>query len=162
MALYSKAMSDRGDIKPAECEALGEALAADDSRLGIVAAYLHGSRARGEALADSDIDIAVFTDGSAARAGDTTRLEFELCERLERTSGLKRLDVRILDRAPLMARGKVLTEGRLLYSGDESARVRLERDTRIRYLDYLPKMRWLNRALLASMAEKGLGDGGSR
>lgn len=49
-----------------------------------------------------------------------------------------RVDARDLDELPLAIVGAVLTEGVLVVSNDEDRRVVFERDTRLRYFDFLP------------------------
>lgn len=66
------------------------------------------------------------------------------------------VDVIDLRAAPLPLRGRVATEGRLLFSADEVERVRFEAETRIRYLDYLPTLRSHDRAFIQSVASRGL------
>ncbi|MCL5670360.1 MAG: hypothetical protein M1423_03550 [Acidobacteria bacterium] len=51
---------------------------------------------------------------------------FKLGPELEKETGLTNIDVRLLNDAPLAASGRILTEGRSLYSGDDSARVDFE------------------------------------
>lgn len=160
MTVYSKMMDTGPDITSEEREALRAALANLSGELDIIGAYLYGSRARGEAHENSDYDVAIFT-GRDPGTESTGRLEMDLCELLEKKSGLRCLDVRILDQAPLMIRGKVLTEGLLLYTGNEVARVRLERETRIRYFEFSSKMKRLDHELLSRISEEGIDHGGS-
>ncbi len=123
------------------------------SRYGIAAAYLYGSHARGQATPGSDIDVAVLLEsGRQSSALDV----FKLGPELEKETGLKNIDVRLLNDAPLAASGLILTEGRLLYSGDDSARVDYEVRIRGLYFDFLPHLNYLRQAFLRRTAEKGL------
>lgn len=138
-------------------ESIEQSLAAAFSELGplyeVIAAYLYGSQARGQVHPGSDIDVAVLQ----ADGGEGTSLKLlELGQRLEVASGLKNVDVRLLNSAPLAARGRILTEGRLLYSADESARVDFEVRTRSLYFDFLPHLEFLQKAFISHTAREGL------
>ncbi len=81
---------------------------------GVRLAVLYGSLARGEADADSDLDLLV------SLAGDRLVAGFDLSARLERVSG-RRVDlahlVRVEEDAPLLLE-RVLDEGRVLVDRD--------------------------------------------
>lgn len=104
----------------------------------IAAAYLYGSAARGTATPLSDIDVGLlfrepegpFRERLATATGIGSAIAREL-------PGV-RVDARDLDELPLSIVGAVLTEGELLVSNDEERRVAFERDTRLRYFDFLP------------------------
>lgn len=100
---------------------------------GILAAYVFGSRAKGTARPDSDVDVGYYMlPGHQPLSG---REELELAARLgDRIS--HEVDFRGLDRAPLDVRGRIAEESIRIYSRDEPARVRLEADLLSRYHDY--------------------------
>ena len=113
-------------------------------------AYLFGSRAAGTAHARSDADIAVMPSR-------TLGLERErLALGLVRALGVPDVDLIALDRAALELRGRVVQEGRPIYSADEPARVAFEVRTRSEYFDFVPTLRALERSYLARVAERGL------
>lgn len=58
--------------------------------------------------------------------------------------------------APLRLRGRVLEEGRLLYSADEPGRVTFEVRTRSEYFDFLPTQRAYRDHFLRRVAVQGL------
>lgn len=119
----------------------------------VVVAYLFGSRARGDSGPLSDVDVAVLLDGEAAG-----RRELELRAVVEAAiathagrstgGGPPRVDLVILNVAPVSVAYRVLAQGMLLLSRDERARVAHWADTVDRYLDMAP--------LRATLAE-GLG-----
>jgi len=115
---------------------LGEALRAAPA--DVLSAYLFGSRARGEARAKSDVDLAVLLarppaptlDGVAAR----------LADRLDDALGLE-IDLVVLNNAPPDLVHRVLRDGVLLLDRDRSARIRFEVRSRNAYLDLAPLRR---------------------
>ena len=118
---------------------------------GILFAYLFGSRASGTAHARSDADIAVMPSRPLGL------LERErLVLGLVRALGVPDVDLVALDRAALELRGRVVQEGRPIYSADEPARVAFEVRTRSEYFDFVPTLRTLERSYLARVAERGL------
>lgn len=117
-------------------------------------AYLFGSRATGEERRGSDADIAVMP------ARELTLLEQgQLADRLAAALGVEDVDLVLLDRASLELRGRVVQEGRLIFSADEPRRVAFEVRTRSEYFDYLPTLRAQTRRYLRQVASGGLPDG---
>lgn len=104
----------------------------------LVAAWLFGSRARGEAHAASDVDVAVLFRTAPPPTLDG--LPVELQAALE---GAVRapVDVVVLNDASADLVHRVLREGVLLVERDRSARIAFEVDRRRRYLDMLPVWR---------------------
>lgn len=84
--------------------------------------YLFGSRARGEARATSDIDIALLVDDSVNPA-DYARYRLNLWGEL--TSHLHRndIDIVVLNNAPVLLRHRVLRDGKLVLCRNENRRV---------------------------------------
>jgi predicted nucleotidyltransferase len=118
---------------------------------GVVVAYLFGSRARGGARESSDADVAVLLEG---RRG---LLEQEaLADQLGRAMGVPDVDLIVLDEAPLEMRGRVVQEGRVLFSADEARRVAFEVLTRSQYFDFLPTLEAHTRRYLQQVAREGL------
>jgi hypothetical protein len=99
-------------------------------------AYLYGSMARGEDTHLSDMDIAILTEGDLTPL-QCLDLEMGLELALEK-AGYPQADVREVSRAPIIARGRVLTQGKELYCRDEEKRMAFEIRTRREYLDFLP------------------------
>jgi hypothetical protein len=65
-------------------------------------------------------------------------------------------DVRVINDAPLVFRGKVVTDGILLFAKNEQVRIAFEIDTRLKYFDYLPIHLGLQKAFFDDLRERGL------
>ena len=105
---------------------------------GIACAYLYGSWARGEAGQMSDVDIAVlFAEKPPATLNG---LGLDLSGELETLLG-RRVDLVVLNRAPVDLTHRVLRDGALVCDADASARVAFEVKARNDYFDLLPYLR---------------------
>ena len=127
-------------------ERLVGALAGHDE---IVVAYLFGSAARDESGPGSDLDVAVLL---ATGVPDLLRFRALLMEELARASS-SAVDVILLSEAPPELAGRVVREGKLLLSRDESARVRFETEALRRYFDTARLRRELDRVLVSDLRE---------
>jgi predicted nucleotidyltransferase len=114
-------------------------------------AYLFGSRATGTETEHSDADVAIMPSAALS-----LRERARLATRLAGALGVSDVDLVSLDRARLELRGRVVQEGKLIYSSDEPARVAFEVRTRSAYFDYLPTLQRLQHAYLTHVAEHGL------
>jgi hypothetical protein len=114
-----------------QLEGFAEAAASE----GVVAAYLFGSEARGEARPSSDVDLAVLFAQlpPATLAHPAVRLAGEMERRLGRP-----VDVVVLNTAPVDLVHRVLRDGRLLLDRDPSRRIGFEIKARNDYFDLLP------------------------
>ncbi|MDA8236247.1 MAG: nucleotidyltransferase domain-containing protein [Clostridia bacterium] len=103
---------------------------------GVRLAYLFGSRARGEAKAESDFDIAL--DLELPEAG-LTRFEFkmDLTYRIAKIMGVSenKVDLVFLAEAPPLLQYQVIKEGKLLFIKDEDYRAIYEARIVKMYLD---------------------------
>lgn len=104
---------------------------------GALFAYLHGSRARGEARPDSDIDVAAYFDRRDVQSWDLLLPES--------------VDLLVLDTAPLELAGRVALEGRLLFEVDTDMRIRWEATTRKIFLDERPRIERAHREFLEGL-----------
>ncbi len=94
----------------------------------VVFAYLHGGFV--ERRFFRDVDVAVWL----ADPGDSLRVEVDLSSELETRLGVP-IDVHVLNEAPLPFRHHVFAEGVLLFSRDETLRLRLVDETLRLYFD---------------------------
>ena len=140
-------------IAPVVFDRLREVLAA---RPEILEAYLFGSRARGEARADSDLDVAVYVDRERLppspygyAAGLLTDLMAEL--------GFDRIDIVVLNDAPPLLYHRVLRDGERLLSRDLAATTTREGYALSRYCDYLPYLQKIDRELDRRLADGRFG-----
>ena len=104
-----------------------------EARSDVRLAYLFGSRAEGTAAEDSDYDIGVLP----AKDADSG-LRFELIYELGKMLDTEKVDVVMLDRAPLELAYCVIARGEAIYETDEELRVDFEARVMSKYFDYLP------------------------
>lgn len=103
----------------------------------VLFAYVYGSYTKGAAHAFSDLDVAVYVEGLDVKGC----LELELSLGLiidEKLDHMVQADVRVLNRLPLVLKGRILSEGELIYSIAEDQRVEFETQVRRAYFDFLP------------------------
>jgi len=126
------------------------------SRYPVALAYLYGSAAVGRDTPLSDIDIALVLGEKQSIPVSRLAMELQVADELARVCGLKNADVRVIDNAPIMLRGEVVTLGVLIYSRDEVFRVEFETQTRSEYFDFLPIAMLHRQAFLEQLHQRGL------
>jgi len=126
------------EIQPVDLEAVSARLRAAGARF----AYLHGSRAEGRGGPGSDVDVAAWFGQDVDAARVAARLP-------------GRVDLLVLDGAPLELAGRVAQHGQLLFDDDPPARVGWEATTRKIYLDELPRMTQARRDFAAGAQARG-------
>ncbi len=105
----------------------------------VLFAYLYGSYAGGISHRFSDLDIAVFV----GETDPAVCLELELTLALQIDEELDHAvqsEVRIINHLPLVIKGRILTDGLIIYSVDEAARIDFECGVRRAYFDFLPAL----------------------
>ena len=101
----------------------------------LVAAYLYGSFARGEASPGSDVDLGLLYRSSPAHALDSPPKRLE--DELERELG-RPVEVTVLNDAPPDLVHRVLRDGVILLDRDPSVRLSFEVRSQNEYFDLLP------------------------
>ena len=120
------------------------------ARTPVLFTYLFGSYATDFVHPFSDIDIGVYIGHSHYRR--TFDLEMSLAIEIDEKLAVGiPADVRVINDLPLVITGKILTDGILIYSKDEVARVDFETAIRSEYFDFLPVIRAYHRAYLSSI-----------
>jgi len=118
-----------------------------ERRPEILEAYLFGSQARGDAMAHSDIDIAVYVDRERLPAAPLGYYAADLITDLMSALGRNEIDVVVLNDAPPLLYHRVLRDGERLLSRDLAATTTREGYAVSRYCDYLPVLRRIDREL---------------
>lgn len=115
----------------------------------ILVAYLFGSAARDMVAVGSDFDVAILLD---RKPSNSLGYRAALIEELTMACGVT-VDVVVLGEAPPGLAARIVREGKLLLSRNESARVRFETEALRRYFDTAVLRRELDRALLLDLRE---------
>lgn len=134
---------------------LREALPAVLSKHPVEAAYVFGSVARGVATPLSDVDIALLLTNSLP-AYERLNLELAIQGAVENLAGLDTVDVRSLNDAPLLVKGRIVQQGVLIFERDRASRVAFEVATRKRYFDFAPIAHRLQDAFLEHVHREGI------
>jgi hypothetical protein len=118
----------------------------------LVSAYLYGSRARGAARADSDVDLAVILSAELTRS---QRWQKRLTLLDEASSALRTdaVDLIVMEEAPATVAHRVVRDGRLIVDRDSRRRVAVVEDVLRRYLDEAWLRRVLDEGLRARLEE---------
>ena len=105
---------------------------------GLVAAYLFGSTARGDASDGSDVDVGLLY--SRAPASTLADQPFEVAADLASLLG-RDVDAIVLNTAPVDLIHRVLRDGRCVFESDRATRIAFEMRSRNEYFDLLPILR---------------------
>ena len=137
-------------------ESLAHQLAKVLAPYPVTLAYLFGSAATGQMTPFSDVDIALVLDENRASIPGRLKLELALEAEIAERCGLSQADVRIINDAPLVLRGQVVTDGILLFARNDESRIDFETHTRAAYFDFLPTAESARNAFFADVRERGL------
>lgn len=117
----------------------------------IAAAYVFGSVARGEARADSDLDVGLVFSRRNEDARDHPDLIAELADEISRAVGHERVDLVVLEpQGPIFCH-RVLCGGRLIFESDRDRRIDFESETIVRALDFRPTWELATRGKVAGL-----------
>ena len=108
----------------------------------VLAVYLYGSRARGTASPESDVDLGVFLRSAPPPSLHSVARDLEGA--LERAVKIP-VEVVVLNAAPADLVHRVLRDGVLLLDRNRSARIRFEVQSRNEYFDLAPLRRLYRR-----------------
>ena len=109
-----------------------------NKRKEVAAVYLYGSQARGDATKTSDFDLAVLvTNRRKYRGFGIPQVVF--AQDLSKITGRK-VEVNDLDTVSVDFAHRVLTEGRLIISNNEKARIDFEEKVLRTYFDLKPAL----------------------
>lgn len=125
------------------------------ARPEVLEAYLFGSRARGQARGESDIDVAVYLD--AALAGNLAEYAAYLAADLMAALHDNGIDLVVLNGAPPLLYHRVLRDGIRAHSRDLAATTTREGQAISRYCDYLPFQRKIDAAQTVRIARGEFG-----
>lgn len=102
-------------------------------------ALVFGSRARGDQRPDSDLDVAAWWPTDVPRSWDVDLGA--------------RVDLVVLNSAPLELAGRIALDGVVIFDDDPAARVRWQADTRKIWLDERPRYERAHRDFLETVAD---------
>jgi predicted nucleotidyltransferase len=119
----------------------------------VLFAYLYGSYATGLVHPFSDLDIGIYVDQMSRRQCLELELSLALEIDEELGSGVAS-EVRIINNLPLVVTGKIITEGLLIFSRNETIRVDFETSVRSAYFDFLPVLRAYHRTYIDSIISR--------
>jgi len=114
----------------------------------ILLAYLFGSQADGTAGPQSDYDIALLV------RQPSLALQARLAHEIGIILGTDRVDVVLLNRAPVELAYAVIAQGQLLYQRSVAERVEFEAKVLSLYADYLPILRRQREEILKDVGKE--------
>lgn len=118
----------------------------------VAVVYLYGSQARGEAKRDSDIDLAVLVTDKRKYKGFGIP-QVVIAQDLSEITGEK-VEIQDLTSCRIDFAHRVLTEGKLLHSNNERARIAFEENILRTYFDLKPALEEYYK-YLSEIAKKG-------
>jgi uncharacterized protein len=137
------------DLSSARLQQLRAALKTDSA---IAAVYLFGSCARGTATGISDVDIGILFH-SAIDESRYFDLRLEFLSRIMAILMTEKVDLVVLNHAPLHLAHEIVSHGNLLLDRDPRQRASFEADRIGRYLDFKPFLAVQVRAIKEHLAK---------
>ena len=123
------------------------------SRREVLFVYLFGSSVQGRANLESDVDVAIYLQDGIGSAD----FVFSVMPQMVRLTGCDKIDLIVLNTAPLSLRYVVQKEGLLIFERSEDQRIDFEVRTRIFFWDYVPLMKTYSFYLLQRLKEGTFG-----
>ena len=118
-------------------------------RASVVAAWVFGSTVKGKGWKrESDVDVAVYLRPDAASLEAGERMREELKRELK-----TKVDVVVLNFAPLLLKYEVLREGVLVHCSDEDLRVDFEVRSLLEFYDLEPLRRRMTQEIFRMVRE---------
>jgi predicted nucleotidyltransferase len=121
----------------------------------VVSVYLFGSRAEGREHRESDLDLGLLLDRSAA---PTRRERFDIVVRLvsqlQAEAATGELDLVVLNDAPPLFARRIVTEGRRVYCRDSEIDHAFVRDVQLRAADLQPFLERMQAIKLEALAPR--------
>lgn len=120
----------------------------------IASAYLFGSHVSGKATSESDVHIAILLKENAPKGKELLHEEDYLAYRAAMMLGVKEVDLIDLNSKGIVFQHNVLRTGVLIYDGDPAFRIKFETEVIIRFCDFEPTLRYIERLQLQSRIER--------
>lgn len=115
-----------------------------------LAVWLFGSSVTGKRGPEPDLDIALLLGGAARQPAQRLDLVMLWRGRLVDALGSERIDVVVLDGAPVLLRHRAIRDGRLLACRDRAARIEFEAASLWEYCD----TEWMRQLFDARLKER--------
>jgi len=120
----------------------------------ISSAYLFGSHVSGKITPESDADIAVLLKSNAPDGRELLHEEDYLAYRVAGALGVKEVDLIDLNKKGILFQHNVLRTGMLIYDSDPAFRIRFETGVIIRFCDFEPTLRYIEKRQLQGRIER--------
>ena len=121
----------------------------------VILVYIFGSQVKGNLSSLSDVDIAIYLDEKLNKK-DRFNLRLRLIVKVCGILGCRRVDLVVLNDAPLRLYYNIIKEGIVLYSRDELKRIRSEAKIMSKYLDQKYYQDRHNKILLDQIKKEGI------
>jgi uncharacterized protein len=120
----------------------------------VAAAYLFGSSTSGKRTPLSDVDIAILLNQDSPGGRNLLHEEDYLAYRIGKAIGAREVDLVDLNNKGGIFQHNVLRTGKLIYDADPPFRIRFEKEVIIRFCDFEPTLRFIEKLQLKSRIER--------